>query len=82
MPGSKHLNVPHMGRAVEGPLFVEGRGALVLADVFLVGLAAPRALGEPTVLHGRLVFHDGFLRLLLFSAAVLDESCTPFVLGG
>lgn len=44
VPGPENLDVPLVGRAVESPLLVNGGGALVLADVVLVGLAAPRAL--------------------------------------
>lgn len=52
MPSPEHLDVPHVRRAVEGSLLACGGGALVLANVVLVGLAAARSLGESTVLHG------------------------------
>lgn len=64
MPGPEHFNVPLMGRPVERPLLADDGGAFVLADVFLVRLASPRALGETAIRHRRIVFHDGFLRLL------------------
>lgn len=78
MPGPEHLDVPHVGGAVERPLLVEGRSALVLANVFLVGLAAPRALEEATVRHGRLIFHDGFLRLFMIFGGI----CSRHDVGG
>lgn len=52
VPRAEHLDVPHVRRAVQGALLPQGGGAFVPADVFLVSLAAPRALGETTVRHG------------------------------
>lgn len=57
--------MPLMGRAIERSLLADGGGTLVLADVFLVCLATPRALGEAAVCHRRVVFHNRFLRLIV-----------------
>lgn len=66
MPGSEHLHVPHVGWAIEDPLLANVGGTFVLADVFLVSLAAPRALGEAAVRHGcRIFLREGVLRLFV-----------------
>lgn len=69
MPGPENFSVPLMGRAVESPLLADSGRTFVLADVVLVRLAAPRALGEAAIRHGRVVFHDRFLRLSFFAHA-------------
>lgn len=66
MPGPEHLHVSHVGWAVEDPLLANVGGTLVLADVFLMSLAAPRALREAAIRHGSSFFlYDGILRLLI-----------------
>lgn len=52
IPCTQHLDVPHVGRAVEGALVADGGGALVLAHVFFVSLPAAGALAEAAVRHG------------------------------
>lgn len=73
MPGPEHFHVPHVGWAVEDPLLVNVSGAFVLADVFLVSVAAPRALSESAISHGgRFFLHNGILRLLV----VVEGGCS------
>lgn len=68
--------MPLMGRTIERSLLADGGGTLVLADVFLVCLAAPRALGEAAVCHRRVVFHNRFLRLIVCGPPGMCVTCT------